>query len=65
MLRDEVAAWLKAEAMLTEVSLTTQPVGLGGEVKVLGAPGREEVFVFVAASRCLRRAKRASAGSFS
>jgi hypothetical protein len=50
---------VKAVAMLTEVSLTDHFSGLGGEVMVLGPPGRD------ADSRCLRRAKRTRAGSFS
>lgn len=58
-----VAAWMNAVAMFTEVSLTLHFSGLGGEVMILGPPGREVRSVLV--SRCLRRANRTSAGSFS
>ena len=54
---------MKAVAMLTEVSLTDHFSGLGGEVMILGPPGRDATVS--ADSRCLRRAKRTRAGSFS
>lgn len=53
------AAWLKALAICTEVSLTAHLVGLGGSGMVRGA----ESVALRACSRCLRRAKRTSAGS--
>lgn len=55
------AACVNAVAILTVVSFTFHLSGFGGEVMTLGPPGREER----ACSRCLMRAKRASAGSFS
>ena len=60
MLMSELAAWLKAVAMFTEVSLTLHFSGLGGDVMIFGPPGRTG-----AVSRCFRRANRTSAGSFS
>lgn len=58
-----LAAWMKAVAMLTEVSLTLQRSGCG-VVLSLGAPGLSAAATDAAAdSRCLRRAKRTSAGS--
>jgi hypothetical protein len=55
------AAWVNAVAILTVVSFTLHFSGLGGEVMILGPPERETR----ACSRCLIRAKRANAGSFS
>lgn len=55
------AAWVNAVAILTVVSLTSHFSGFGGEVMILGPPGRDKR----ACSRCLILAKRASAGSFS
>ena len=52
---------MNAVAILTVVSFTLHFSGLGGEVMILGPPGRVER----ACSRCLIRAKRANAGSFS
>ena len=54
---------MNAVAILTDVSLTLHFSGFGGEVMILGAPGCDTKFE--AESRCLRRAKRANAGSFS
>lgn len=54
------AAWVNAVAILTVVSFTLHFSGFGGEVMTFGPPGRERT-----CSRCLMRAKRANAGSFS
>jgi hypothetical protein len=55
------AACVNAVAILTVVSFTLHFSGFGGEEMTLGPPGRERR----ACSRCLIRAKRANAGSFS
>lgn len=52
----EAAAWWKAVATLTDVSLTDHLSGFGGVLMIPGAPGREVREIAVACSRCFRRA---------